>query len=95
MTRAFKKIATGCVSAALLLGATAYSADASYLGYGNGDAGNYDLWTEQGAGMPTHSAPHHAMAAHRVHRTAHHALKKQEIQKTAHRAGSKATSQHS
>jgi len=50
MTRAFKNLALGCASAALLLGATAFSANAYYLGYGNGDPGAWDFWTEQAGG---------------------------------------------
>ena len=96
MTRSITTLAGACLSAALLLGATAYSANAAYLGYGNGDAGNADFWAEQGvAPSPPHAAPHHAMAAHRIHRTAHHTAKKPEAQKTAHHATAKTKTQHS
>ena len=40
-------IAAACAAALMLTGATAMQASATYLGYGNGDPGNWDLWTEQ------------------------------------------------
>jgi hypothetical protein len=96
MTRAFKNIAAGCASAALLFGATAYSANAFYLGYGNGDATNEDFWAEQGvAPAPSHMAPHHVAAAHTIHRTAHYATKAPAEQKVAHHSAHKLGEKHS
>jgi hypothetical protein len=76
MNRALLNMAGGCTAALLLLGSTALSANASYLGYGNGDPGNWDLWTEQAGGPPP--APrvhtrhfHHANA--RIHHAQRHA----------------------
>jgi hypothetical protein len=70
MTGSLKKIAAGCASVMLLVGATSLSANASYLGYGNGDPGNWDLWTEQNGGINPDSAPQPRVKAHM--RTAHH-----------------------
>lgn len=77
MTRSFKKTALGVSAAALLMGATSLSANASYLGYGNGDPGNWDFWAEQNHGidpdvaqappMPQHTHRHTAVAHHHVH----------------------------
>jgi hypothetical protein len=50
MSRTAIRFVSGCASALFLLGATAMSANASYLGYGNGDPGNWDFWTEQNGG---------------------------------------------
>lgn len=67
MKRALTNIAAGCASAALLMGATALSANAYYLGYGNGDPGGWDFWAEQHNGQtpaaqPAYSANHHHTA---------------------------------
>ena len=70
MNRALLNIAGGCTAALFLLGATALSANANYLGYGNGDPGNWDLWTEQAGGpppAPKAHARHFLHAAHHVH----------------------------
>ena len=40
---------------AIVLGAGAASANASYLGYANGDPGNWDFATEQAGGPCAHS----------------------------------------
>jgi hypothetical protein len=40
-------IAAACAAALVLTGASAMQANAYYLGYGNGDPGNWDFWTEQ------------------------------------------------
>jgi hypothetical protein len=55
MDRSLSTYAAGCISAVILMGATAMSANATYLGYANGDPGNWDLWTEQ-AGGPKQAA---------------------------------------
>ena len=77
MDRSFIKIAAGCASALLLMGATALSANANYLGYGNGDPGNWDFWTEQNGGPPKSAqAPvtrvRHAHAHHHHHAAEKH-----------------------
>lgn len=46
------KIAIPAAMAVVLASATALPASASYLGYGNGDPGNWDLWQEQNGGRP-------------------------------------------
>jgi hypothetical protein len=64
----------------LLAGAAATPASAYYLGYGNGDPGNWDFWTEQNGGRsPEMAAPahvktttHHYGSAAYAH-SAHHA----------------------
>ena len=82
MIRSFKTIAQNVSFAALLLGAASLSANATYLGYGNGVPGNWDLWTEQNNGInPDAEAPpqmrkptHHRHAAaihHHVHARHH------------------------
>ncbi|MDQ8698375.1 hypothetical protein [Hyphomicrobium sp. LHD-15] len=82
MIRSFKAIALTVSSVALLMGATSISASATYLGYGNGDPGNWDLWTEQNNGInPDDARPpqvrqpmHHRHAAtihHHVHARHH------------------------
>jgi hypothetical protein len=54
MNRPLKVVVQGAV-AALLFSATALPASAEYLGYGNGDPGNWDFWQEQNGGkaMPS------------------------------------------
>ncbi|MBA2125224.1 hypothetical protein DLM45_03165 [Hyphomicrobium methylovorum] len=54
MKRTLTKIATGCASAALLLGVSTISANAYYMGYANGDPGNWVFCQEQhnGASPP-------------------------------------------
>lgn len=70
MTRAFTRLAAVC-GTALLLATAAAPASATYLGYGNGDPGNWDLWSEQGASQaPAPQRVHHAHGK-RVHH-AHH-----------------------
>lgn len=58
MTCALTKIAAGCASVVMLMGATAASASASYLGYANGDPANWDFYMEQhnGVAAPDESA---------------------------------------
>jgi hypothetical protein len=51
MNRPLKVVVQGAV-AALLVSATVLPASASYLGYGNGDPENWDLWQEQNGGKP-------------------------------------------
>jgi hypothetical protein len=50
MTRSLARAAAACAAALILAGAAALPANAYYLGYGNGDPGNWDLWTEQNGG---------------------------------------------
>jgi len=69
MDRSLINIGAGCAAALLLMGSTAMSANAYYLGYGNGDPGNWDFWTEQ-AGGPSHMQPAHV--SHVRHAYAHH-----------------------
>ncbi len=54
MNRPLKVAASGAI-AALLVSAAALPASAEYLGYGNGDPGNWDFWQEQNGGkaMPS------------------------------------------
>ncbi|MCC7251682.1 hypothetical protein [Hyphomicrobium sp.] len=65
-------------AAALFAASAAVPASAAYLGYGNGDPGNWDLWTEQNGGRNpevqaqtrTHTATprsvHHAHNSHHM-----------------------------
>ena len=69
MNRALLNMAGGCTAVLLMLGATAFSANANYLGYGNGDPGN---WTEQAGGPPQAAAhPRHFRHAHLHHANRH------------------------
>jgi hypothetical protein len=65
MKHGLKNIAAGGAALALLFVASAGAANASYLGYGNGDPGNWGFYDEL--------HPHHAKAhASNVHRTSVH-----------------------
>ncbi len=72
MDRSLTTYAAGCISAVILMGATAMSANASYLGYANGDPGNWDFWTEQAGGPKQAAAMPAAPAASAHHATTHH-----------------------
>ena len=50
MTRSLTSIAAACAAALVLAGTAAAPANAYYLGYGNGDPGGWDFWTEQAGG---------------------------------------------
>jgi hypothetical protein len=68
MKRAFRNVAAGCAAVALLMGASSGTANAYYLGYGNGDPGNWDFWTEQNGGPPPKTQVHrHHAATHHHH----------------------------
>jgi hypothetical protein len=54
MNRNSKTIVYAFVGA-IMLSAGAVTANASYLGYGNGDPGNWDFATEQAGGPCAHS----------------------------------------
>jgi carbohydrate-selective porin OprB len=47
MKHALRNVAAGSLAAALLMGASSLAANASYLGYGNGDPGNWSFYQEQ------------------------------------------------
>jgi len=73
MKHGLRNVATGFAAVALLMGVSTGAANANYLGYGNGDPGNWDLWTEQ-AGGPQHKTQahvHHA-ALHRHYMSKKH-----------------------
>ncbi len=65
MKQGLRNVAVGCAAVGLLMGASAGAANASYLGYGNGDPGNWGFWQEQ------HPNSVHKSKAH-VHQTAMH-----------------------
>ncbi|MBN8911583.1 MAG: hypothetical protein J0H65_05885 [Rhizobiales bacterium] len=78
MTRSPAAAAAACVTA-LVLASAAVPAHASYLGYGNGDPGNWDLWTEQNGGhnpdmtaRAFYVAPYHHGYHARGERYVHH-----------------------
>jgi hypothetical protein len=75
MTRTTTKLAAACAAVLALTGATALSANATYLGYGNGDPGNWDLWTEQAGGPAKTQAMAVQGPVHQMHH-AHHAIAK-------------------
>lgn len=54
MNRTLKAMTYALVGA-ITLSAGAVSANAYYLGYANGDPGNWDLWTEQAGGPCAHA----------------------------------------
>lgn len=63
MTRSsMMTFAAACAAALALAGVAAAPANASYLGYGNGDPGNWDFFTEQNGGRAP-SPPAHLHAA--------------------------------
>ncbi len=80
MTRLSTTIGAACAAALLIAGAAVPAANAYYLGYGNGDPGAWDFWTEQNGGRPmepalgpqVHAAPYVTRHAsnHHLH---HHA----------------------
>jgi hypothetical protein len=47
MKQALRNAAAGFAAAALLMGVSAGAANAYYLGYGNGDPGNWSFYQEQ------------------------------------------------
>jgi hypothetical protein len=72
MNRALRNTFAAGAAILALSGATAMQANATYLGYGNGDPGNWDLWQEQNGGATTTTKPitkpmHHASAHHQHH----------------------------
>lgn len=77
MTRFPTRLAAACAVALALAGSAAAPANAYYLGYGNGDPGNWDFWTEQNGGRPmgpqTHAAPRATHHAHHYALRRHHA----------------------
>ncbi len=79
MKHPLRNVAAGCAAAALLAGASSGAANAYYLGYGNGDPGNWSFWTEQQGGPPHKSKVNvqHAAASHH-----HHAALKKEKQQS-------------
>jgi carbohydrate-selective porin OprB len=75
MKHGLKNVAAGCAAVALLIGASAGAANASYLGYGNGDPGNWGFWDEQHGG-PAHKAKAQSHAHHMAMH--HHYLSKEQ-----------------
>jgi hypothetical protein len=72
MTRSLTSFAAACAAAIVLAGTAAAPANAYYLGYGNGDPGGWDFWTEQNGGRaPTPPPPAHIRTVHQ-HTSAHH-----------------------
>lgn len=79
MTGSLKSAAAACAAALVLAGAAAAPANAYYMGYGNGDPGNWDFWTEQNGGLnPEVATPAHVKTTHHYGsasyaRSTHHA----------------------
>jgi hypothetical protein len=81
MNRTLRNVAAAWAGALILTCAGTIEANAYYLGYGNGDPGNWDYWTEQHGGAQrseqrpakpvrhTYSQHHHG-AAHVKHKDA-------------------------
>lgn len=80
MKRSLIHLAAACSSVLLAAAASSTAANAYYLGYGNGDPGNWDFWTEQNGGInpetqaearavyvPRAYEMHHAPHAHYAH----------------------------
>lgn len=76
--------AFACATALVLAGSAAVPANAAYLGYGNGDPGGWDFWTEQNGGRNPEAQPPARTTSiapgHREHRArgtqhAHHMRK--------------------
>jgi pyocin large subunit-like protein len=72
MTRTLTSAAAACAVVLILAGAAAAPANAYYSGYGNGDPGNWDFWTEQNGGRnPETAAPEHVTTAHHYAASSH------------------------
>ena len=67
MKHALRNIAAGSLAAALLMGASSLAANASYLGYGNGDPGNWSFYQEQHPPLPAKTSMSNVQ-----HTTAHY-----------------------
>ena len=61
MNRKLRNLTVGGLSALAAMSVATISANAFYTGYGNGDPGGWDLWTEARGGAPA-PASHHAYA---------------------------------
>ena len=70
MNRTLRNIFASGAAILALTGATAMQANATYLGYGNGDPGNWDLWQEQHGGATTTTKPMHHASVHHQHHVA-------------------------
>jgi hypothetical protein len=67
MKHYLRNVAAGSAAVMLLIGASAGAANAYYLGYGNGDPGNWSFWDEQNGG-PVHKSKQ----GHMHHTALHH-----------------------
>jgi hypothetical protein len=74
MTHTLRNIAAAGAAILTLAGATAMQANAAYLGYGNGDSGNWSLWQEQNGGQSA-TKPTHRVAGRYQHHSARPAPK--------------------
>ena len=82
MNRTLKSFAATGAAILMLSGATAMQANAAYLGYGNGDPGDWSLWQEQNGGQSA-TKPQHFASAHHQHHAAKHNAEKQNATKPA------------
>jgi len=83
MTRTSTKLGAALAATLVLAAAAVPAANANYLGYGNGDPGNWDFWTEQNGGRPMTMGHTGAPGARTLHRAVHHA-KHGQTQEVAH-----------
>ncbi|MGE0022603.1 MAG: hypothetical protein AB7S70_03105 [Hyphomicrobium sp.] len=88
MTPISNKLGAALAATLVLAAAAVPAANAAYLGYGNGDPGNWDFWTEQNGGKPMTMSQQAAPQARITHRAVHHA-KHGQTQKVAHVAAKK------
>ena len=72
MTRVLRNITATCAAAVMLTGVASIGANAAYLGYGNGDPGNWDMWTEQSGGAKPAATPNHPGHAKAIHHASVH-----------------------
>lgn len=82
MTRSSLKTLAGAGVAALVLAGASAPASAYYLGYGNGDPGNWDFWTEQNGGRAPTMAPVHTTHHAPMHRHTHYAAARHNVKHT-------------
>lgn len=75
MKRPLIHLAAACGSVLLAAAAVSTTANAYYLGYGNGDPENWDFWTEQNGGInpetQAQARPMYVPRAYEAHRARH------------------------
>jgi hypothetical protein len=81
MNRILRHVAVLGAGASMLTCAATVEANAYYLGYGNGDPGNWDFWTEQNGG-PQHGDLGHTKHVRHVFAPHHQGMKQKPSDQT-------------